>query len=160
MRLDPAPLCLRNDGGTLGYDWNGFRDVVSCYVCGDKYSVELLEQTIKSTWEALRLGYQPTVRKSWGGVARISMTFTDAGPLWHEDYSRELQPYSIGFVGLERIGDVLFQCRATSAETGMPCLLVAGHDEVSAYLTSGRRFAHESGDGPFGNIVADPHGHG
>ena len=100
MRLDPAPLCLRNDGGTLGYDWNGFRDVVSCHVCGDKYSVELLEQTIKSTWEALRLGYQPTERLANGAVKLLTVTFTPAGPWFHADYPLELQPHYVGFSGI------------------------------------------------------------
>ncbi len=107
MRLDPAPLLLRNDGGTLWHigDEHARWDLRLriCDVCGDKYTVELLKLAIKSSWEALRLGYQPTERKSWGGVARISMTFNEFGPVVLEDYSRELQPYSIGFSGLERI---------------------------------------------------------
>ena len=112
MRLDPAPLCLRNDGGTLCYGghYEGgqfLRDDTyrGCDVCGDKYSVELLEQWIKSTWEALRLGYTPTVRKPWGGVALVTMSFNEHGRVILEDYQTEWQPHSIGFLPMQPMGE-------------------------------------------------------
>ncbi len=75
MRLDPAPLCLRNDGGTLWHigDQHKRWDLLLriCDVCGDKYSVELLGATIKSSWEALRLGYQPAELRPEGRVVLI-----------------------------------------------------------------------------------------
>ncbi len=74
MRLDPAPLCLRNDGGTLCrlHDVHGQElPLWICGLCGDKYSVELLEATIKSSWEALRLSYQPTELRPEGRVVLV-----------------------------------------------------------------------------------------
>ncbi len=50
-----------------------------CDVCGDKYTDELLEQTIKSSWEALRLGYMPREWRPHGDI-RLSMSFLPHGP--------------------------------------------------------------------------------
>ncbi len=87
MRLDPAPLCLRNDGGTLWHigDEHARWDLRLriCDVCGDKYSVELLEATIKSSWEALRLGYMPVEHRSYGEVV-LSVKFGPHGPVTTE----------------------------------------------------------------------------
>lgn len=103
---DGSPiLCLRNDGGRLRGSPGPSLIYAKCDVCGDKYTVELLEATIKSTWEALRLGYTPTVRKPWGGVALVTMSFNEHGPIIKEDYQRELQPYSIGFIGMRYAGE-------------------------------------------------------
>ncbi len=93
MRLDPAPLCLRNDGGTLRFLFDEYTyELMECDVCGDKYTVELLERAIKSTWEALRLGYHPYELRPFGMV-RLSLIwgtergeFTN-GPMVYE--SRE-----------------------------------------------------------------------
>lgn len=71
MRLDPAPLCVRNDGGTLCRPAERHGPVLICDVCRGWYSVELLEQTIKSTWEALRLGYQPMELRPAGRVVLV-----------------------------------------------------------------------------------------
>ncbi len=83
MRLDPAPLCLRNDGGTLcwGGDYEGrvfFRDdsYRKCDVCGQRYTVELLEGVVKSTWEALRLGCRPVERRPHG-LLEMELLYSD-----------------------------------------------------------------------------------
>ncbi len=100
MRLDPAPLCLRNDGGTLWHigDEHARWDLRLriCDVCGDKYSVELLEATIKSTWEALRVGMMPIERRRHG-LFELWLTFggwlgaVDTGPVFHEQLISEEQ---------------------------------------------------------------------
>ncbi len=70
--------CLRNDNGTLlsspGPSFNWAR----CDVCGDKYTIELLEDVIKSSWDALRLGYNPLEHRSWGDVT-LRVTFGKFG---------------------------------------------------------------------------------
>ncbi|KKL54242.1 hypothetical protein LCGC14_2267360 [marine sediment metagenome] len=70
MRLDPAPLCLRNDGGTLCRPPKTADKLVwrVCDVCGQRFTVDLLEVAIKSSWEALRLGYQPAELRPEGRV--------------------------------------------------------------------------------------------
>ncbi len=87
MRLDPAPLCLRNDGGTLWHIGDQHKRwdlrLRICDVCGDKYTVDLLGATIKSTWEALRLGLMPLEHRGWGDV-RLSVAFGERGPVTTE----------------------------------------------------------------------------
>ena len=86
MRLDPAPLCLRNDGGTLCRlirPVDAFANHLTCDVCGDMYTAELLEAVIKSSWEALRLGYMPSEYRLYGNV-RLSVAFREHGPVTTE----------------------------------------------------------------------------
>ena len=70
--------CLRNDGGTLLSSPGPTFDWAKCNVCGDKYTIELLEDLIKSSWEALRLGYNPLEHRS-GGDVTLTVTFGKFG---------------------------------------------------------------------------------
>ena len=101
--------CLRNDGGRLRGSPGPTLDYTKCDVCGDKYTIALLEQTIKSTWEALRLGYQPTERQPNGAVKRLylaGMGVLDMDLLMVvEDYPLELQPHYLAFSGMWHAGE-------------------------------------------------------
>ena len=93
-----TPQCLRNDGGLLRrYESEPF---LECDICGDKWTPELLDGVYRSTWEALRLGYQPTVRKTWGAVARITTVYGEHGWMTSEVYLPEDQPVAYGFSGV------------------------------------------------------------
>ena len=90
------PQCMRNDGGLL---WRYEREpFLECDICGDKWTPELLFGVYRSTWEALRLGYSPAVRKTWGAVARITTVYGEHGWVTSEVYDPEDQPvtYEMG----------------------------------------------------------------
>ena len=82
MRLDPAPLCLLNDGGTLRNpphaSFGHPHKFLVCDVCGNMHTIELLADAIKSSWEALRLGFEPLEYRQSGNI-RISLSFGKFG---------------------------------------------------------------------------------
>ena len=77
-------LCLRNDGGTL-VDYPDDPRLRWCDRCSHKYTKELEDGVISSTWDALRLGYQPLV--GWGyGRGRLSMAKDTLVTTWNAEY--------------------------------------------------------------------------
>ena len=108
MKLNSEPIrCLRGlDGTLIRPSAPTDRDLYRiCDVCGDKYTTELLEAGIRSTWEALRLGYHPTERRTGGAVARLSISPSDHGWLFTEEYPPKLQPHYFGFIGMQHVGE-------------------------------------------------------
>ncbi len=76
-------FCLRNHHGTLLSGPGPTFNWAKCDVCGDRYAYEVLESILRSTWEALRLGYQPLESRASGDI-RMSVSFQDHTTLFHE----------------------------------------------------------------------------
>lgn len=62
--------CIRNDGGLLRGSPGPSLHWAACRVCDLRVSPVLLEEIPRSSWEALRLGFQPIVQGK-----RLTMSF-------------------------------------------------------------------------------------